>query len=147
MMLQKIIRLVSDSIIHGGALFAIETFFQKNVNNYSKAWSKAHKIVILKSTFLSSAMICWTQYANLFFSDNATENYQIGLEFNNSWRSTFCKCQFYSKLVAYFSFSYGAKSYYWVLEVGSRIEGIVFRFVIIVDIFNMTVNFRYLLCF
>ena len=91
-------------------------FFKTHVNNYSKAWTKAHKIVILKSTFLSSAMICWTQYANLFFSDNATENYQIGLRFNNSWRSTFCKWQSI-KLNSYNNIIYLVKLFTWWAQI------------------------------
>ena len=76
-------------------------YIEKNVNNSSKAWSKAHKIVILKSTFQSSAMIYWTRYQNIFSQiHNATENCQIGLRFNNSWRSTFCKWNFFPKLLA-----------------------------------------------
>ena len=74
-------------------------------------------------------MICWTQYLNLFFSDNTAENYQIGLEFNNSWRSTFCKWNFFAKLLACFSFAYGAKNWNWSTATSSRNEWIVFRFV------------------
>ena len=104
-------------------------YFKKIINNSSKAWSKAHKIVILKSIFLCSAMICWTQYLNVFFSDNATENYQMGLRFNNSWRSTFCKWNIFAKLLPCFSFAYGAKNQNWSTDTSSRFEETVFQFV------------------
>jgi len=74
-------------------------------------------------------MIYWTQYFGNFFLKCATENYQIVLRFNNSWRSTFCKCRFFMKLWACFSFAYGAKNYYWVSEVGIRFEWVAFQFV------------------
>ena len=55
----------------------------------------------------------WTRWFFDIFSDNATENCHSLLEFNNPWRTTFWKCQFYTKLLACFFFEYGAKNYCW----------------------------------